>query len=309
MEGPSVAEQCFGCSKVACRVCVTTLKFLTSFNMKLYFFWSAIIYIGAATFAYIMRDRIMFLPCPDAAIEANACPEYCNDVPPQYKRRLADSDPFSSPPATPRQLWPLADPSRGPRLRSLQRDNSTIGSDFSSFLAGFAGGPGNSTDAQAAVANRREKCKQTDCNVDVNLALLLSTYYIQGCIALIVSASFAYFDTKDEDKMGQLSCIESVMGCLCKKVPQSVRLLSIVNLIQLALLTCQTFIKEWEPQCGENDNLKNTIYAMSAVWLFQLVLGVMAKQTLRPPPWMFVPQRRGKGFVYAFGRFMRALGP
>jgi len=74
--------------------------------------------------------------------------------------------------------------------------------------------------------------------------LIVGSYAIQAVVALIITLCFFHFNSKGNGEL-EFSICEKCMGCLCKTLPQQVRIFTIIGLFMILYL----FIICWLPSC------------------------------------------------------------
>lgn len=77
--------------------------------------------------------------------------------------------------------------------------------------------------------------------------LIVGSYAIQAVVALIITLCFFHFNSKGNGEL-EFSICEKCMGCLCKTLPQQVRIFTIIGLFMILYL----FIICWLPSCPRN---------------------------------------------------------
>ncbi|CAD7930357.1 unnamed protein product [Amoebophrya sp. A25] len=160
----------------------------------------------------------------------------------------------------------------------------------------------------------KQSCECThcaDCQVLLNLLIIAIFYFVQGGCAFIVWLGFVYWSGKTQDELVGLRIWQKFLAILCKKMPLLVRILTVGMFVQITLLGIQAFLPygamgiEWQADCKFPDMWLTTGVIWS-VWLFQLVLGVIAKLIIDLPPYLFTPATNKQGFLM---KLLRWLGP
>lgn len=162
----------------------------------------------------------------------------------------------------------------------------------------------------------KEACNCThcaDCQVLLNLLIIAICYFVQAFVALVVFLGFVYFSKKSEDDLVGLNFCQKFLGCLCKKMPMTVRVLTITMFFQLSLLSVQAYWPygqgiSWQADCKFPD-MWLTAGFLVGVWVFQLIFGMLAKLVIEVPAYLYTPFVRSNGFIFRFKQLLRALGP
>lgn len=81
-----------------------------------------------------------------------------------------------------------------------------------------------------------------DCLVSLNLMIVAISYWTQAGVALMVFLAFVRFAKKSEDELSSVSCFEKILGCFCKTLPLTVRIITLIGFFQIALLAIQAFV-------------------------------------------------------------------
>jgi hypothetical protein len=70
------------------------------------------------------------------------------------------------------------------------------------------------------------------------------SYFIQAAVALLVFLAFAHFASKGEDNLASFNICEKFLGCLCKTLPLTVRIFTVIGTVLVLWLTVLAYLPE-----------------------------------------------------------------
>eukprot|EP00443_Scrippsiella_acuminata_P049307 CAMPEP_0115398994 /NCGR_PEP_ID=MMETSP0271-20121206/14607_1 /TAXON_ID=71861 /ORGANISM="Scrippsiella trochoidea, Strain CCMP3099" /LENGTH=517 /DNA_ID=CAMNT_0002822791 /DNA_START=151 /DNA_END=1704 /DNA_ORIENTATION=- len=157
------------------------------------------------------------------------------------------------------------------------------------------------------------------CEIDLRLLILLIVYFVQAACAFIVFLCFLYTLTQTEDDFIKLGFLKKFAGFFHKQLPPLIRILVIVQLIQVVYLVIDVWIgylanvyldSTYQKDCFASNDLRLTSQITSGIWVFGAILGKCTKQHTRRPDWLYSPERPSRGFpMKQFKQCFRCLGP
>mmetsp|Transcript_24336 Transcript_24336/g.55555 ORF Transcript_24336/g.55555 Transcript_24336/m.55555 type:complete len:403 (+) Transcript_24336:105-1313(+) len=150
-----------------------------------------------------------------------------------------------------------------------------------------------------------------DCVADIFMLVLMITFSAQGVIAVLVFFAFNQFVGKTNAQLASMNICEKCLGCLCKKLPNLVRLIALSNMLLIVFILLQVFLIP--PLLGTFSDCPNspayqlTAILLAIIWLSQFALGTIAKKFSPIPPFLYTPSAPSKGF--SLDKLLRAMGP
>lgn len=148
------------------------------------------------------------------------------------------------------------------------------------------------------------------CNLDMFLLLISLFNLAQGVVALLVGFAFAYFLSKDPDDLVTMNFCEKIIGCFCKLLPVSVRILTILTGLLVIFVGAVTALPTL---ASLRDCRSPELYMVATVsglvWLLELIAGILAKMMTAVPAFLYSPMSNRKGPVAYCMKCLRGIGP
>lgn len=154
-----------------------------------------------------------------------------------------------------------------------------------------------------------------NCMFEPNMLVLMACFFGQGGLSFLVFLCYLLMGGVSEESLVKLNYSKWFIGFVCKQLPPIVRILVIVNVIQVIIILALTWAGKvfniaWMAECYACSMLRTVSLVLAGLWTFQVLFGRFAKTYARKPPWLYTPVRSSMGTPFRqIAALFRCLGP
>lgn len=155
-----------------------------------------------------------------------------------------------------------------------------------------------------------------DCTILLNLTIFFYLFQVQGFVALFVWVNFLWLNSLQEANFvkSAVSYLRWFLGIWVKLLPLLVRLCLLMNIIQIVVMTVQTWLPgdviAFAPDCNASRDLRVLDIILLGVLVAQICMGVLTRLTNRMPPFLYRPVTPSRLLPFRLlSKSMRFLGP
>eukprot|EP00920_Eleutheroschizon_duboscqi_P030120 GHVT01073023.1.p1 GENE.GHVT01073023.1~~GHVT01073023.1.p1 ORF type:complete len:247 (+),score=39.56 GHVT01073023.1:368-1108(+) len=166
----------------------------------------------------------------------------------------------------------------------------------------------SSLEVSGVGASFRSHCL-LQCPVQTNIVALSTIYVLLGILALIVAATFCYFESFREGTATTFNFGELLLGVFVKLLPPLMKLLVLAALLQLPLLWLFYALPKLAIDCLFHPMVFQSSILLSVCCALQCGAALAARRFAMPPPWLYAPAPEGETWDVRMRQCLHCFGP